>query len=313
MYKKLLLLLVILSAFTNTFAFDVADKELESKVDIALTKAVETAKPLSQDASEKSVLKFTFKTETEVAEAVMPVSSRKECAAVVIDNQWLLASKTCKVLDPKVVITLSNGGTCEPSIIDNCKVLSRSVSDTKIEVAGKKYPVEIALDGEQILLFARDKDLVKQLSLLPKANVLFVSPKSSPSDFRKFDFFVNRKSYLFDIKEVQEREIASLCISTACINVKYAFFHTDAQAGDPLFVTENGNDFLVAFNSAQNYTDGKNDRKSREFIMITAKDISAIKKVIGAKTPSALASLNKRIMNEQSAMSFATKSMAGKK
>ncbi len=297
--KKFLTTILAFTIFCGaSYALEL-DETMTANVAAALTEAKDKdeaeQKFPSTDASKKAVVWFTFTAKTEI-ENGYPLTSHKECPAVIIDNEWLLASKTCMVSDMTVEGEYYQGASCPPEF-KTCKVLNRWMENTKVTIDGKAYAVEVIPAKGQYLLYAKG-NLSYALRTLPKANILVTGKNIKLSDYTGLKFFVNRTSLVFGVKEVQERQPINLCSSTGCISVKYSFWHTDAQSGDPLFTKlDNNMEFLVGFNSAQNYTDGK-DRKSRIFKLITQDDIKEILKVIKEKTPQSYESVKKKTVNK---------------
>lgn len=266
--KKILLTVFSLCAlsFPVLAAEFVADVAEAAKVEVALTDLKKNQEQVgtypSTGASLKGSVGFSFTSTLEVALVANPeykntLTSRKECRAVVIDKNWLLASKTCAVTDNEVTHNAYMGAGSAPSE-DKYKVLYRDYSDFKINIDKTNFSVKVFDIGDQFLIHASNTVLVAKLDKLPKANILVTPDSNALEKYKKFNLFVRRDGrYGKDVTE--SVEVEQICTANACVKVENRVFNPNAAAGDPMFlVLDNNQEFLVAFNAAQNYSSSYN-------------------------------------------------------
>ncbi len=262
--KKILLAVFSLCAlsFPVLAAEFVADAAQAGKVEVALTdlkKQQDNAATYpSTGASLKGSVDFSFTSRLEVVLVANPeykntLTSKKECRAVVIDKNWLLASKTCAVTDNIVTHNAYMGAGSAPSE-DKYKVVDRDYSDFKITADKVAFSVDVFDIGDQFLIYASNAVLAEKLNKLPKANILITPDGKALEKYKNFNLFVRRDGrYGKDVTETVEVE--KICTANACVKVENKTWHPNAAAGDPMFIVlDNKQEFLVAFNAAQNYS-----------------------------------------------------------
>lgn len=280
------------------------DAKQAAKVEASLSEAKQHSKNVgkypSTGASQKGSVKFSFKAELEGSLVSNPeytntFKSTKECRAVVIDKNWLLASRNCAVNDDYITHEAYRGAGAAPDT-EKYKVTDRYYSDYRVTVDSTSYPVDVFGLGNEFLIYAKNTALVAKLNKLPKANILVTDSANSLSALKDFTLIVRRDSRYWG--EVSDKmEIETICTKTSCVKVENKILHPNGAAGDPMFLKlDNGQEFVVAFNATQNYSGGNNT--GREYKTINAASAEKIKEYVKKYTPSSYNAIAKKIVKK---------------
>lgn len=274
--------------------------KVESSLTSAKSKSDKQAVYPSTGASERGSVTFSFRAELKGTLVSNPeytntFKSTKTCRAVVIDKNWLLASKNCAVNDDYVMHSAYRGAGSAPDQ-EKYEVTARYYSDYRISVGNTSYAVTVFDIGNEFLIYAKNNKLAAELNKLPKANILVTGNKASLNALKSFPLIIRRDSR-FSGEVSDEMEAESVCTGSYCVKVESKFFHPDGAAGDPMFIKlDNNQEFLVAFNAAQNYSAQKN--KGRDYKTITPTSAEKIKSYVKKYTPSAYNTMVRKIVKK---------------
>lgn len=239
-----------------------------------------------------------------------------ECIAVVIDDAWAIASKTCRLYKGvkinRTVYTVKEANT------SNFRVLSRKGKKSSDDVWSKVRSYEL---NNFFLLNAVNNNSNPLFSSDEKANITFTNTadiNQFKSDFSDGIFNVNRTDkhtagttdtgdayednfhpYYGVGRANYKKEIISLSkeanntiatVSSTWIKPKLL------RTGDPLFYIENGQKYLLGFGKAANLYDNFDATRTDKVVLLTNSDKDEIINKIKSVDPDSAARIEKDIL-----------------
>lgn len=272
-------LLVLLLAFCGCAAvLNAQTPKVSQRLNTALKHKL--AESSSTNAHKKGVIMIKMTVEarfTDVYAKNDPIV--KECPAVRISPNALLASRACIDLSGKGEHIVYMGNGADPEI--TTQNVQRWISS--IKVAGVTIqPQDFRQDGK-LLLIAIDgtnAKLKKEIEKLPITD-LFVAknPKKLETTFP--EMILNRDDMVFSGRECADVNIVNVCTDKECFQVCWKVI--DGDTGDPVFgrnPDRSNLDFLLGFN---NTNSKKSKRKSgRWYHFLTQKSLNFFKQNLPA-------------------------------
>ncbi|MBO7605019.1 MAG: hypothetical protein J6S61_00945, partial [Elusimicrobiaceae bacterium] len=229
-----------------------------------------------------------------------PVTEKKECIAIVIDDAWAIVSGKC---------FLSKGDKLFPYAGEVNTSYNHSFS---VFLGGSWNPVQPYLTKNLYLLRAVNESGVPLFEENHKANLAFVSAKDKEqfdSSFSNGTFEVNitkRKEaenvshpYYGVEREIRDKKIKEIYLDSNDTIARVSSF-PKLRAGDPLFYTQKGKKYLLGFAKAINHIDNaqKSNYKVRtdNVILLTGSDKQEIINKIKSVDPEAATRIEKRAL-----------------
>ncbi len=220
----------------------------------------------------------------------------KDCSAVKIDSNWLIASLRCRGTVSEVTAYLHDRTEITK------KIESRKIDWIKIEgleVKKRNYFID---ESSKIILIRTNlqHDLAEKLAKRGNvvANMLIAQNPVALLKTVK-EAFINRERYCLPGRCSDSVEIEQYCADNKCYKVEWEMI--DGDSGDPLFLLSKNHgkaEFLAGLNDAE-YSSGY-DISGRFYRVFDSKTLEFMRKIIGNRDPEAFRRISQHIVDENS-------------
>lgn len=232
---------------------------------------------------------------------------KKPCSAVRIDENWLMASLTCRGIGKMADWYDHNGEKWEDGKeIDYRKILSIDINAAALHFSDTIEAKDIFVDEEaEIILMRIDKeneDLVDEIESNngTLANLLIPAQPQAVSKAMQ-EAYINRERVCQPGRCSDAVGIDAYCVSNKCYKVEWEMI--DGDAGDPLFIVSKklkGAEFLAGFNNAKiTGIHGNSPKSGRYYKAFDEKTKKAIEEIVGSRDKGAWARIQPRIKAEK--------------
>lgn len=216
----------------------------------------------------------------------------KDCSAVRIDSNWLIASLYCRGVSSVAVGYDHNGEGYQKT------VAYRNINYIKVEGI-KVYSDNFYVNenAKVILIRINEQELSKELSGNTIANLLIPgNPASLLKAVNKA--YINRERYCLPGRCSDEVGIDQYCDGNKCFKVEWELI--DGDSGDPLFMLSKKHgkaEFLVGLNAAENSSGY--ETSGRNYHVLNDAVYAFMKEIIGKKDVGAWERIYSHVLNEK--------------
>lgn len=304
MLKKILTAVSIIALFAP---FAAAQKGA-FKNDISFLEEIEYAFPdSSAGAAEHSVVNISLHVETHLKGRINPMTTRKYCTAVIIDENWAVAYEHCQGHIDGVIVKREEpyygpDFFKETEIVDY-EIKRRVARDYKVYDrffdSANEEDVQVVGAGQLVLLNIGANSVLKErFASYPKSKLYFPeNADASLVNYTGFQMFLSRRSNTpINIKRAAyQRQLKNSCNEAGCLEVEGGFMQREGRLGDFLFVRgATGEEFAIAMNTGD-FT-GKSNTSSVQFEELQPSTYIALMQVLSEKDPEAWRRIANRII-----------------
>lgn len=226
----------------------------------------------------------------------------KPCSAVLIDQNWLLASLYCRGVGPTASFYDHHGEISAGSkYVEYRKILKAAIRAKASHARDVIWPRDIFIDESANIILLRidntNLDLVDEVNTNGRKPASLLIP-NEPSLVAKYAYegYINRERFCnfgrcSDAVDVK-------CNGTACHQTGWELINGDA--GDPLFVVssrDKKSEFLFGFNTAEII--GHDPQSGSTYSTFTRPVYNRMLKIIRAHDPAAADRIHSRAKNEK--------------
>ncbi len=280
---------VTLQAETN------ANNQLATRVQAAAAQANLTAQQnLHDDAVVDMVLTVESKWAKPLnADSAKPMVKDKPCSAVRIDQNWLMASLTCRGVG-EYATAFDHNGQSYTKKLEYRRIKKAAIRSKAFHQRDIILPANIEVDEEaQIILLRlnlRNQDMAEEVSGVRVAPLLIAKNPHAVKDTLK-DAYINRERYMNAGRCSDCVGINRYCSANQCFETEWEMIRGDA--GDPLFVSNKFREFLAGFNNAE--IQGNDPQASDYYKAFTPATKQALQRILGKRDPKALKRVEQRM------------------
>lgn len=296
--KTLFKLTAVLAAFMGSVTLQAAtnaDKQLATRVGAAAAQANQDAqKNLHNTAVVDMVLTVESKWANPInAYSAQPIVKEKPCSAVRIDQNWLMASLTCRGVGQYATAFDHNGDAYEKEIAYR-NIKKAAIRSRASHQRDTIWPSNIEVDEQAQTILLRlnlsNKDMADEVSEVGIAPLLIAKNPHAVKDTMK-KAYINRERYKNVGRCSDCVGIERYCSANQCFETEWELIRGDA--GDPLFVSNNFREFLAGFNKAE--IQGNDPQASDYYKAFTPVTKKALQRILGERDPQALKRIEQRM------------------
>ncbi len=273
--KKYLLTALLAGTLLPVYAIENSDMYKLTEALLNQNKqAQQQTKPASANSHENGVVSVTLNVESQFDEIYARTNHlQKQCAAVRIADNYLLASLACRGVSKTSLHQHYMGSSDKPEITEKPVAYRKTNS---VEVKGHKITEIQEDETSKLLLIKLDAEQKKDIKDMPITNLLVAKdPKNLLNLFD--EIFINRERVIFAGRTCTKTNVSRVCTDTECFEVCGTAIKGDN--GDPIFglsEKKKYQEFLLGFNDAEPI--GDNRKSGTQYHFLSKASLSFLQK-----------------------------------
>lgn len=223
-------------------------------------------------------------------------TTKKDCAAAKIDENWLIASLRCRGTEPTAPVIIRDGSVIRKPVayrkIEWLKVEGIQVNANSyfVDETAKLILIRTNTQSDLVEKLAKKGNVVANLLIAKNPAVVLKAIK---------DAYINRERFRLPGRCSDCVGVDEYCTKTKCYKLEWELI--DGDAGDPLFFLSNNHgkaEFLAGLNNAENST--SYHTPGRYYHIFDENTLAFIERIINKKDPDAYKRIKKHIVDETS-------------